>query len=89
MASIPLKVVDAGSRWAVMRSIRRQLVTIGIAGLSALLPAASSLVISEGGSLARAAAVVAEAPAHTRWSAPKHTRWSGVGSDSSGASAVE
>jgi hypothetical protein len=60
-----------------MRSIRQQLVTIGIVGLSALLPAASSLVISEGGSLARPAAVVAMAPHHTRWSAnPNHTRWS-------------
>jgi hypothetical protein len=70
-------VVIATGRWAGMRSIRQKLATIGIAGLSALLPAASGLVISEGGSLARPAAVVAGAPTHTRWSlSPDHTRWS-------------
>jgi hypothetical protein len=69
-----------------MRSIRRQLVTIGIAGLSALLPAASGLVVSEGGPSARPAAVVADRPNHTRWSAPTHTRWSSDGWGTTGAS---
>jgi hypothetical protein len=97
MTPLPLKVVVATSRWAGMRSIRRQLVTFGIAGLSALLPAASSLVVSEGGPLARPAAVGIELPGHTRWSSdpghtrwssdPGHTRWSSGGSTTPGATA--